>query len=169
MRLDDAVRGELDRLIGREQGRPPARAQYSRQDFQRLAGTAGRYRNLQTGETVSRRQHDKLIGRPLPRRTRAEALRRVAEGMRRRGLKVTQFEGHVRNTSGKQRGQVPHRTLYDSVEIPPEAMEDMADALERNDAEAFANAFDDAFFESWWGVDAGTIADVDEGGLGFAL
>jgi hypothetical protein len=169
MRLEEAVRDELDRLIGTEQGRPPARAQYGRQDFQRLPGTAGRYRNLQTGETVSRRQHDKLIGRPLPRRTRAQALRRVAERLRQRGLKVTQFEGHVRNTSGKQAGQVPHRTLYESVAIEPGQMDAMAEALERNDAEAFATAFDDTFFESWWGVNAGTIADVDEGGLGFAL
>lgn len=162
--IAEAVTANLDRLTAREQrGRQAtAPAQYERADFQRIPGKAGRYLNRQTGESVSRRQHDRLIGRPLPPRTKAQARARVARQIRERGVRVQRFSGIVRQPSGRDRRQQRDRQMRGDTDIEGGTLDGMLAAWERGLAEAAGDGFNDAFLAAWWNGGSGLIADVDE-------
>jgi hypothetical protein len=139
--------------------------QYQRSDFRparTASGKPGRYVNLQTGETVSRRQFQKLIGRPLPLRPQAQARARVAARIARRELRVTQLSGIVRQPSGRDRREQRYRHMREAVDIEGGDLTGMLAALEQGDAEAAGAAFNDEFLPSWWNGGSGLIDDVDE-------
>jgi hypothetical protein len=164
--IGEAVAYNLNQLVEREQrGRPGAPAQYQRSDFRATrtaSGKYGRYVNLQTGEEVSRRQFQKLIGRPLPPRTRAQARARVAQQIARRGLRVTKFSGIVRQPSGRDRREQRDRTMHDATDVAGVDLAPMLALWEQGNIEAAGDGFNDAFMPAWWNGGTGLIDDVDE-------
>jgi hypothetical protein len=171
--IGTAVAENLNRLAaGEQRGRQVAApAQYQRSDFVPVrnprTGKPGSYRNIhisegQPGHIVGRRQHDKLIGRPLPSRTRAQARARVAQRIGRQGLNVTAFSGLVRTLSGRDRRTERYRQMRDETSVPPDRLEQMLDLWLAGEDERAGLAFNDAFIGEWWNGGAGEISDVDE-------
>lgn len=168
-----SIVAELDRLA-REHDRPFANAVYRRSDFRELYTRGGkrtqRYVNLETGEQVSRRKHDELIGRPLPAHTKQQQRERLAQAIANgQGIVIDEFEGEVDSYERGKRGggtveRHRNRRLRAPVEVGSESayLQDAIDAwAEGNDAET-SDAFQHAFLTTWWNGGDGSIESISQ-------
>ena len=158
MSIDSQFAEGLDELARKMQGRVFSPGEYTVANFHRLPGR--RYLNTATGSEVSRRERDRLVGRPLPSRrvTLRQARAAVAAALESGGVTVAGFRGTI--GTGKRTRE---RTMREPTQVSGEAL---AEVAERYSATGSAAGFGQAFLEAWWnGVadyDSEDIDDVDE-------
>lgn len=139
--MDELVTEGLNEMARSLQGRRFSPGQYTDSDFRRLPGR--RYLNIATGEQVSRRQRDRLVGRPLPtRRVTLRMAREAVAAALENGATVTVFRGTI-ETGMRTR----ERTIKGPVTIDGEQLQAVADAYRETGR---ASGFFQAFLDAWW-------------------